>query len=127
MKNRILALLLVVYAFASLVHFIHNAEFLADYPNMPATWSRGDVYAAWLVITAVGIAGWLLVVRGFRTIGLCVLALYAAFGLDSLGHYFLAPMSSHTVAMNGTILFEVTAAMLVLIEVARRFYAELQT
>ncbi len=121
MKNRVLAMLLVTYGVASLIHFIHNAEFLPDYPNMPATWTRAGVYGAWLVMTATGIAGWLLVERGYKIIGLGVIAIYAAFGLDSLGHYFLAPMSAHTVAMNGTILFEVTAAALVLLEVMRRF------
>lgn len=48
------------------------------------------------------------------------LALAAALGLDSLGHYILAPMSSHTTAMNATILAEVVAAALVPLEIARQ-------
>jgi hypothetical protein len=55
--------------------------------------------------------------RGFLLAGLVVLALYAALGLDSLGHYLLAPLSAHTLMMNSTILAEVTAAGLVLVEV----------
>jgi hypothetical protein len=42
---------------------------------------------------------------------------YAIFGLDSLGHYVVAPMSKHTLAMNTTILSEVAAAALVLLAV----------
>jgi hypothetical protein len=118
--RRALLVLLLIYGVASLVHFSHNAEFIAEYPNLPASWSRADVYFAWLTVTAVGIAGWLLASRGFVVAGLVVLAAYAGFGLDSLGHYLLAPASAHTFAMNSTILMEVTAAGLVLVEVLRQ-------
>lgn len=112
--------LLLVYGVVSLIHFSHNAEFLIDYPNLPASWSRADVYLAWITLTIIGVAGWLLVSRGFLVAGLLILAAYAALGLDSLGHYLLAPLSAHTLAMNSTILAEVTAAGLVLIEVVRQ-------
>ena len=86
---RALAGLLVVYAAATLLHFVHNAEFAGHYPGFPATWSRTVVYLSWLGLTCVGLAG-------------------------------LAPLSAHTFAMNGTILFEVTCAGVVLDEVARQ-------
>jgi hypothetical protein len=112
--------LLLTYGVASLVHFVHNAEFLGEYPNLPSSWSRAEVYLAWFAMTAVGIAGWLLMSRGLLLAGLLILVAYAALGLDSLGHYLLAPLSAHTLAMNSTILAEVTAAGLVLFEVARQ-------
>jgi hypothetical protein len=118
--RKTLLVLLLSYGLASLVHFIHNAEFLADYPNLPATWTRAGVYSAWLVLTAVGIGGWLLVVRGLPRLGLLFIAIYAAGGMDSLGHYVVAPMSAHSLAMNASILFEVAMATLVLIEVLRQ-------
>jgi hypothetical protein len=34
---------LSVFLACSLVHFVHNAEFLADYPNMPAWLKRAGV------------------------------------------------------------------------------------
>lgn len=114
-----LRVLMLAYGAASLVHFIHNAEFLPDYPGLPATWTRAGVYLVWLGMTAVGIAGWLLVARGMRIAGLGLVAIYAVCGLDSLGHYVVAPLSHHTMAMNATILLEVTAAALVLVEAAR--------
>ena len=117
---RTLAVLLLVYGAASLVHFAHNAEFISDYPNLPAAWSRADVYVVWLTTTSLGIAGWVLMSHGYRFTGLLLLAVYAALGLDSLGHYVLASFSAHTFAMNATILAEVTAAGLVLIEVVRQ-------
>jgi hypothetical protein len=113
---RTLVLALLLYGAASLVHFVHNAEFLADYPNLPASWSRTDVYFAWLGMTAVGILGWFLLARGLRVAGLLFIIAYAGLGLDSLGHYVLAPMSAHTGMMNATILMEVTAATMLLIE-----------
>jgi hypothetical protein len=115
--QRTLLTLLLIYGLASLIHFVHNAEFLADYPNLPASWTRAGVYSAWLAVTIVGISGWLLIVRGFTRVGLLLLAVYAIFGLDSLGHYVVAPMSKHTLAMNTTILSEVAAAALVLLAV----------
>ena len=92
-----------VFATASLIHHIHNAEFLADYPNMPAWLTRIGVYAAWLGATAVGVLGWWLRRR-------LLVALYACYGLASLGHYAVAPLSAHTPTMHLTILFEIAAA-----------------
>lgn len=124
--NRLLPVLLFVYAGASLIHFIHNAEFLHQYPGLPDTWSRFGVYLAWLGMTVVGCVGALLYFRGHHRIGLLVLAVYAALGLDSLGHYVVAPLSAHTAAMNSTILLEVGAAALVLCEVMRRALVEMR-
>ena len=115
----ILAPLLLVYGAASLIHFIHNAQFLADYPGLPASWTRFGVYAAWVGMTAIGVCGWLIFKRGYRVAGLLLTSVYAACGLDSLGHYVLAPLPAHTLAMNTTILLEVSAATLVLVEVIR--------
>jgi hypothetical protein len=107
--------MVVAYAVCSLVHFTHNAEFLAEYPNMPAWLSRGGVYLAWLGLSAVGALGYFLVRGGYRVAGLFLLAAYGFLGLDSLGHYTLAPFAAHTAMMNATIAADVTAAALVLI------------
>ena len=119
-EQRVLPVLLLGYALASLVHFVHNAEFLAEYPNLPVSWTRAGVYGAWVGLTALGAGGWLLFARGYRLAGLLLLAVYAGLGLDSLGHYVGASPSQHTPAMNVTILLEVGAAALVLVEVARQ-------
>jgi len=120
-SQKILLVLLLIYAVASLIHFIHNAEFISDYPNLPDSWTTTGVYSVWLGMTIVGVVGWVFVSRGLQFIGLSLLVVYALLGLDSLGHYVLAPISEHTVAMNSTILLEVVAASLVLIEVIRQF------
>ena len=120
--RKTLPVLMLVYGAASLVHFIHNAEFLADYPGLPETWTRAGVYSAWAAMSALGFTGWLLASRGYRVVGPLVVAVYAALGMDSLGHYVLAPMSAHSLGMNATILLEVTAAALVILEAARLMF-----
>lgn len=119
--QKTLLALLLLYGMASLIHFVHNAEFLTDYPNLPDTWTRLGVYYAWIGVTATGVCGWLLLNRGYPILGLLVLAIYAVFGLDSLGHYVVARMSEHTLAMNVTIMLEVIAASMVLIVILTQF------
>ena len=109
---------LVAYCAASFLHFSHNAIFLDSYPNMPAWLSPAGVYAAWLAVTAVGVAGYLLLRAGYRWSGLVLLAAYGGLGLDSLTHYDLAPIAAHSFAMNMTILLDAATALLVLAAVA---------
>jgi hypothetical protein len=110
--------LFVLYAAASLLHFTHNAEYLAQYPNLPASWTRAEVYLAWCSVTAVGLLGLVLYRTGFGRIGLTVLALYGGLGFAGLLHYSRAPMAHHSAAMNVTIWAEIAAAALFLIDVA---------
>ena len=113
-----LLILMLAYCAASLFHYVHNAVFLDDYPNMPAWISAARVYAAWLGVTAIGLAGYVLVRSGYRLAGQVVIAVYGALGFDGLGHYSLAPLSAHTFTMNLTIGLEAAAALSVLIAVA---------
>jgi len=99
------------------LHFAHNAEYLADYPNLPDWLSRSQVYIAWL---AIGLLGYVLYWRGQYLIGLVVLAVYAGFGFDGLLHYTRAPFAAHTIAMNVTIWSEVVAAAFLFVAVIKR-------
>ena len=110
--------LLLLYLAASLLHFAHNAEYLADYPNLPAWLGRADVYLVWLGLAVVGIGGYALYRGGWRLAGLLLLGAYAASGFDGLLHYTRAPFTAHTAAMNFTIWFEFIAAGLLLLAVA---------
>jgi hypothetical protein len=118
LARRALPWLLLLYAAASLLHFAHNAEYLADYPNLPGWLSRVDVYLAWCGVTFVGVAGYVLYARSRELMGIALLAVYAALGFDGLLHYTRAPASAHTAAMNTTIWTEVAAAALLLAGVA---------
>jgi len=108
----------LAYCAASLLHHVHNAEFLGEYPNMPAWLAPAGVYAAWLVVTAVGAIGYSLFHRSYRLPGLTALGIYGALGLYGLGHYTVAPLSAHTSTMHLTIWLEVATGVLLMITVA---------
>jgi hypothetical protein len=123
--NRPLLALVLVHAAASLLHFVHNATFLADYPNMPGWLSPAVVYGVWLAEAAIGAAGVLCLLRG-RMVGLLLIASYAVLGLGGLDHYTLAPMSAHTFAMNATIWLETATGILLLAFVGWRIERSLR-
>lgn len=109
---RHLWILLAVYFAASLTHFVHNAEFIAVYPNMPRWITRDTVYLAWLAITCLGVAGLVMLRLRWQAVGALALMAYGAMGLDGLLHYTLALCAQHTLAMNLTIWFEVVSGAL---------------
>jgi hypothetical protein len=116
--QRMMPWLLVLYAAAGLLHFAHNAEYLAQYPNLPAWLSRADVYWAWCAVTAAGLLGYALYrTRRYRA-GLTVLGIYGVLGFGGLLHYARAPMGHHSTSMNLTIWTEVVAAAVFLINLA---------
>jgi hypothetical protein len=110
--------LLALYASASLLHFAHNGEYLAQYPNLPASWTRADVYLAWCGVTSVGLMGYVLYRTGYPRLGLTLLAMYGALGFAGLLHYTRASIAHHSAVMNFTIWAEVAAAAVFLVNLA---------
>lgn len=121
-----LLLLAATYCLASLLHFVHNAEYLSEYPNLPSWLTRLQVYAAWLAITSIGVVGLWLARGKYPLVGLILVAAYALLGFDGLGHYAVAPMSAHTFTMNFSIWTEVVAAALLLIQSLRCIFVHFQ-
>jgi hypothetical protein len=119
-QDTVLLSLILAYGAASLLHFVHNAVFLRDYPNLPASLTSARIYAAWCGVTVVGVVGYWLRRAGYRVSGLVVIAVYAALGFGGLDHYALAPASAHSLAMNLTIGLEALAAAALLIAVCVR-------
>jgi len=119
--EKLLPACLLAYAAASLLHHIHNAEFLADYPNMPAWLTREKVYLVWLGEASIGAAGYVLVRSGYRAAGLLLIGLYALMGFAGLDHYTVAPFSAHTATMHFTIALEVVAAAFLLFTIALKW------
>src|SRR5687768_1614630 len=105
---------MLAYAAASLLHHVHNAEFLADYPNMPRWLTPKLVYAAWLATTSLGLAGYVFLRKGNELTGLGLVALYGATGLYGLAHYALAPASAHGLFSNLSIWLEAATGFLLL-------------
>lgn len=109
-SNRVLFTLVAMYTAASLLHFIHNATYLHDYPNLPAWITAFGVYAVWCAIASVGALGVWLYRRSIVMPGIVMLGIYALLGFAGLDHYVVAPVSAHSWAMNFTIAFEVLMA-----------------
>ena len=107
---RILTTCLLIYAGASLLHHIHNAEYLAEYPNMPSWLTPAKVYLVWMAEALLGLIGYLLLRSGYRRAGLVLIVLFALFGFAGLDHYAVAPFSAHSSTIHLTIALEVAAA-----------------
>jgi hypothetical protein len=107
---RLVGGLLLAYGAASLLHFGHNAAFAHAYPNLPAGLTAPRILVVWVAEASIALAGWIAVGRGHARAGLAAIALYAALGFDGLGHYALAPVSAHSLAMNLTIALEAVTA-----------------
>lgn len=118
--SRPLRLLFALYLLASLAHFIHNAEYLPYYPNMPAWITRETVYLVWLGQAAVGAVGLVLAAWRWRIAALLAVAVFGAFGLDGLAHYTLALCSEHTLATNITIWAEAVLGLSLMLAAATR-------
>lgn len=114
-----LGVILAVYCIASLIHFVHNAVFIGDYPNLPSWITTPSVYMVWLGISSIGITGYLLFKNGKIYSGLLLCAIYGAIGLDGLAHYSLALPSEHTYIMNLTIWLEAITGTVVALYVIR--------
>ena len=110
--------MMLAYGAAALLHFVHNAIYLHDYPNLPAWLTAAGVYAAWCGTTVVGVVGYWLYRHASRGAGLVVIAIYAALGLGGLDHYAVAPISAHSLMMNLSIVVEAVCAVALLAVVA---------
>ena len=117
-RTRTLLLLMLIYASASLTHFIHNALHIRACPNLPSWITPFGVYIIWCAIAVIGALGFWLYRRVSRSAGLLIIGLYALLGFGGLDHYVIAPVSAHTVAMNASIMIEVSTAFALLSFVA---------
>src|SRR5262245_57370739 len=86
---------------------------------MPSWLTREQVYLAWLAVTATGLSALLVLRLGLRALGISLVGIYGAFGLDGLAHYTLALCSEHTLATNITIWSEAIAGLLLLLACAQ--------
>jgi len=108
-------ILLATYFVASGAHFLHNAAYIAYYPNMPSWITADRVYLAWSAVTAVGVAGLIALRLRLHAAATILIAVYGAFGLDGLAHYAIALCSEHTFLTNLTIWSEAISGLCLLV------------
>jgi hypothetical protein len=117
---RHIQVLFALFFAANLTHFAHNAEYIAFYPGLPSWLTREKVYLAWVAGASIGLLGLLVSRTRFKALGLTLIAIYGALGIDGLAHYTLALCSEHTLATNLTIWSEVVAGLCLLLASAAR-------
>lgn len=111
--------LLAANVAASVLHYVDNVAFFAEYPEPP--WiSPGIIDAFWFVMTPLAPAGYALLRRGALQSGALLLHVYAICGLLSLGHYRYAPICSVSPRINLLILLEAAAAAVLVVYVIGR-------
>lgn len=127
MQLRSLEWAMLAHCCASLLHFVHNGVFVDEYPNLPSSITVPVIIWTWLGITAIGVAGCIVLRSGREIAGLGLIAAYAAFGFDGFAHYSLAAMAAHTLMMNVTIWSEAMTAVVLLLVVGKRSLRLLRT
>lgn len=86
---------LVASVVLTTVHYSDNYLNFDSYPQ-PESLQRWHVYAGWLVLTAIGVAGYALYERGHALPSYVCLVVYSYTGLSSLGHYLYGSMGEFT-------------------------------
>ena len=98
-RQLLLKLLLIVSIISTSIHFTDNYLFIEQYPQ-PAWITAASIYQSWLILTAVGIAGyWLYKERKFW-VGYVCLIIYSLTGLASPGHYLYGSLSQFSLKMH---------------------------
>lgn len=99
------------------VHYTDNYLYFDEYPQ-PESLRRWQVYAAWLVLTSVGIAGYRLYERGRTSAAYVCLVVYSYTGLSSLGHYLYGALDEFSLKQHAFILVDGVTGAAVLAFVA---------
>lgn len=91
--------LLIVSVVSISIHYTDNFLFFEQYPQ-PEWITLPSIYISWIILTAIGVAGyWLYRNRRFWLAYVC-LVIYSLTGLSSLGHYFYGAMSEFSAKMH---------------------------
>jgi len=109
-RLRILRWLLAANVAASILHYVDNVLFFAQYPE-PRWIDTHFIDAFWFAMTPQAWLGYRLMRRGRTHTGAGVLYLYAAAGLLVLGHYRYAPWCGIAARIHVFILLEAIAAL----------------
>lgn len=95
----LLKLILMASILSTATHFIDNYRFIDSYPQ-PIWITAPSIYQSWIILTAIGVAGyWLYKFRKFGFAYVC-LSIYSLTGLTSLGHYLYGSLSQFSLKMH---------------------------
>jgi hypothetical protein len=106
---RVLCWLLLANVAASILHYVDNVLFFAQYPE-PVWIDTHMIDAFWFAMTPLAWLGYRWVRRGRAHAGAITLYLYAAAGALVLGHYRYAPWCGIATRIHVFILLEAAVA-----------------
>jgi hypothetical protein len=98
-RQQLLLLILIASIISTFVHYTDNFFFFEQYPQ-PEWITLSSIYISWLLLTAIGIAGYRLYSSQQLWFSYLCLFLYSLTGLSSLGHYFYGNLSRFSAKMN---------------------------
>ncbi|MBW4612108.1 MAG: hypothetical protein KME21_02285 [Desmonostoc vinosum HA7617-LM4] len=98
-RQSLLQFLLIVSIIATSIHYTDNFLFINSYPE-PNWITPPSIYISWIVMTTVGIVGYLLYGNRKYWLAYMCLAIYSLTGLSSLGHYLYGSMSQFSLRMH---------------------------
>lgn len=101
----ILRRVLVAGVVLTTIHYTDNYVYFDEYPQ-PASLRPWQVYTGWLLLTAVGIAGYRLYVRGLVAAASVCLLVYSYTGTSSLGHYLYGALDEFSLKQHAFILVD---------------------
>jgi hypothetical protein len=91
--------LLIISVVSTSIHYTDNFLLFEKYPQ-PEWITLPSIYISWIILTAIGFAGyWLYRNKRFWLAYVCLL-IYSLTGLSSLGHYFYGAMSEFSGKMH---------------------------
>ena len=113
--------MLLVAAALSVVHYADNTIRFDDYENggTPGFITQWSIPVSWVVFTAAGICGYLLLRRGDRPLAAALLGLYSISGLIGPLHYTDVPPGDFALYQNVFILTDTLAGLAVAVLAAR--------
>jgi hypothetical protein len=112
-RRTVLTAALAASLVSTAVHYTDNYVAFEGYPGSDSI-SRADIPIAWVVLTAVGLAGYLLYQRGRDLPAHALLATYALTGLTTPLHYLSGSPSELPVWRNASILLDGVTGLAVL-------------
>ncbi len=102
-SDAVLLAILSAAILSTAIHYTDNAIAIERYPGTE-TWEPAVVPLAWVALTAIGLLGYRLYLRGDHLPAHLCLLVYSVTGLSSLGHYRSGDWSEFTSTMHVSIL-----------------------
>lgn len=98
-------------------HYTDNYLYFDEYAQ-PESLRRWHVYTGWLLLTAIGVAGYRLYTAGHELAAYVCLVVYSYTGLSSLGHYLYGSLGEFTAKQHALIVVDGLAGSAVIAFVA---------